>query len=101
MEERDLVYNLWWCLSLELKRAATNDGMDDKEYNSEAKVLTRLKQIAVKSQNTLVSQVQFLSISQDRNENIHSFVTRLSGAAIGCKFKVECNVERWPTIQIR
>ena len=27
-EQKDLVYNLWWCLSAELKRAATDDGMD-------------------------------------------------------------------------
>ena len=75
---------------MEIKRAAIDGRMDDEEYNSETKFLARLKQIAFKSQNTLVSQVQFLSIGQDTNENIHSIVTRLRYAAIGCKFKVEC-----------
>ena len=43
MEQKDLVYNLWWCLIVELKRAATDDGMDQEEYNTEVKFLARLK----------------------------------------------------------
>ena len=45
---------LWWCLSADLKRAATDDGMDKPEYNTEALFLVRLKEIAVKGQNAIV-----------------------------------------------
>ena len=76
-EQKDLVHNLWWCLSAELKRAATDDGVDNDEYNTKVKFLVRLKEIAVKGQNTIVGCVQFLSMGQERNENIHSFVSRL------------------------
>ena len=52
--------------------------------------MARLKEIAVKGQNTIVGQVQFLSMGQERNENIHIFLSRLRGAAIGCKFETKC-----------
>ena len=69
--------NLWWCLGSELKRAATDDGMDNEEFNTKEKFLARLKEIAVKSQNTIVGRVHFLNMGQERNENIHTFVSRL------------------------
>ena len=61
--------------------------MDNEEYNTKGKFLMRLKEIAVKGQNNIVGRVQFLRMGQERNENIHSFVSRLRGAEIGCKFK--------------
>ena len=76
-DQKDLVYNLWWCLSAELKRAVTNDGMESVDYNTEALFLARLKEIAVKGQNTIIGRVHFLSLGQERNENVHSFVSRL------------------------
>ena len=39
---------------MELKRAATDDIMEHEEYNTEEKFLARLKEIAVKGQNTIV-----------------------------------------------
>ena len=33
--DRDLVYNLWQCMSIELERAATDDGMNKPEFNTE------------------------------------------------------------------
>ena len=64
--------------------------MDKEDYNTEKLFMVRLKEIAVKGPNTIVVQVQFLSIGQERNENINSFVSRLRGAAVGCKFKKVC-----------
>ena len=51
--------------------------MDGEEFNTKVKFLTRLKEIAVKSQNTIVGWVHFLSMGQERNENVHNFVSRL------------------------
>ena len=52
--------------------------------------MARLKEIAVKGQNTIVGHVQFLSLGQERNESIHLYVSRLRGAAVGCSFEKAC-----------
>ena len=73
-----------------MKRAATDDRMNGQEFNSEALFLARLKEIAVKGQSTIVDRVQFLNLGQERNESIHSFVSRLRGAAVGCNYEKKC-----------
>ena len=55
---------------------------------TEALFLERIKKLAVKGQNTLVRQVQFLSLGQDRNDSINSYMSRLWEAAVGCQFEV-------------
>ena len=47
--------------------AAADDSLDNENL-SEEEILTKVKRLAVKSTNTLVSQVQFIQIGQDRSE---------------------------------
>ena len=65
--------------------------MDKPEFNTEVTFLARLKEIAVKGQNTIVGHVNFLNLGQERNESIHSYVSRLCGAAVSCNFEKRCS----------
>ena len=96
IQERVKVHNLWECLSDELIRAAMDDGFEDGSVVIEAVFLDHIKKLTVKTQNTLVGQVQFLNLGQDRGEEINSYVLRLHGAAVGCKFEVQspCECQR-------
>ena len=59
VEQIDLVYNLWWCMSGDFKRAATDDGMDKPEYNTKVLFLARLNEMTIKGQNIIVGHVNF------------------------------------------
>ena len=54
VQEKDLVHNLWECLSDELIRAARDDRFEDGSVETEAVFLERVKKLAVKNQYTLV-----------------------------------------------
>ena len=84
--ERDKVNNLWECLLEELVWAATDDGFKDGSVVTKAVFLNQIKKLAVKKQNTLVAQVQFLNMGQDRGKAINSYVSKPCEAAIECKF---------------
>ena len=82
-QERDKVHNLWECLSDELIRAATYDRFEDGSVVTDTVFLDRIKKLAVKNQNTLMGQVQFLNLGQDRGKTINSYVSRLCGGGCG------------------
>ena len=95
------MHNLWECLPNELIRAATYDGFTYGLVETEAMFLDIIKKLAVQSQNTLIGQVKFLNLGHDRNKSINSYVLRLLGAAMECKFEVPSQVDArgWSAIQ--
>jgi hypothetical protein len=80
---------LWGCLSTSLKSSARSDKLGEKD--TEVALLVGIKKLAVKVHNVLISQVQFLQLSQDREEPIRIFRARLRGAAAQLNFVVQCS----------
>lgn len=75
LDEDQIRNQLWGCLSNQLDKAAIEHGVDDT--TTEQAFLDRIKRLAVRRQNTLVNQVTFLSLGQDRDEPVSSFLARL------------------------
>ena len=88
-DQQEIIDQLWGCLADGLERAAQMDGAGDLTAQQDLK--ERIKRLAVKQQNTLVSQVRFLQMGQDRDEPVSGFVTRLCGTAQLCDFMVNCS----------
>ena len=53
-------------------------------------LLSAMKKMAVRTQNTLVNVVTFLCLGQDSDENCTSFSASLRGQASICDFTVQC-----------
>ena len=75
-EHNNFVYNLCACFSHDLDIAAADDSLDYENLTKE-EILIKVKRLAVKSTNTLVSQVQFFQMAQDRGELAINYLTRL------------------------
>ena len=90
VDQADICFNLWSSFSQELEIAAGDDGLGEEEALSEEGFLKRVRRLAVKSTNTLVSQVCFFKLGQDRGEPAAAYLARLRGAAASCKFQVKC-----------
>jgi hypothetical protein len=56
MSVPETIDHLWGCLSSGLKRSAQEDGL--REVRTEAELLAGIKRLAVRVQNTLISQVR-------------------------------------------
>ena len=90
--EGDAIVNeLWECCSSELGRRVYESGIQDKV--SEADLLAAMKRLALKSQNRLVNVVEFLSMSQESEEPITTFASRLRGQGKICQFSATCTKE--------
>jgi hypothetical protein len=68
----------------------------DKEISSkdETTILTAIRRLAVREENTMVSRVILQSMHQDRNEGVRNFSAKLSGQADICKFVAKCECGR-------
>ena len=78
-DQQDIIDQFWGCLADGLERAAQMDGAGD--LKNEVELRERIKRLAVKKQNALVSQARFLQMGQDRDKPVASFVARLRGTA--------------------
>ena len=66
-DHHDCVFNLWACFSHDLDIAAAAAGLDNRDLTEE-QILFQVKRLAVKSTNTLVFQIQFFQMGQDRGD---------------------------------
>ena len=66
-DHHDCVFNLWACFSHDLDIAAAAAGLDNRDITEE-QILFQVKRLAVKSTNTLVFQIQFFQMGQDRGD---------------------------------
>ena len=60
------------------------------DQKTELELLTEMKRLAVVSQNNMVNVVRLVSITQDRDEPIRSYLAKLKGASSVCKLTVMC-----------
>ena len=84
------MYNLWACFSHNLDITAAADGLENEDLTKD-QILIKVKRLAVKSRNTLVSQVQFFQTGQDRGKLAINYLSRLRSASASCNFTVKCN----------
>ena len=84
-----MVNQLWDCASEDLARRCYEAG-PSKDI-TEKDLLARMKKLAIKAQNKLVNIVEFLSMTQDNDEPVAMFLSRLKGQASVCDFTVKCS----------
>ena len=65
----------------------------DKTISSknETAILSAIRRLAVREENTMVSRVLLQSMHQDRDEGVRNFAARLNGQADICKYVVHCD----------
>ena len=95
VEGDQVISELWECCSSELGRRVYESGIPDKV--SEVDLLAAMKKMAIKNQNKLVNVVEFLSMSQEVEEPISTFASRLRGQGKICNFSVTCTRENCNT----
>ena len=89
LEGVNVVNQLWDCASEDLAWRCYEAG-PSKDI-TEKDLLARMKRLAIKAQNKLVNIVEFLSMTQDTDEPVAMFLSRLQGQASVCDFTVKCS----------
>ena len=91
LTDKVLIRQLVACCSTELRTSLSRlTGGNQFELN-EDELLRHMKQLAVRHQNPAVHVQQFLGLSQQSEEGVRSFLTRLQGVACRCSFVVKCD----------
>ena len=89
LEGQSIIDQLWACASHSLAKACYESGAT--ATSTEEELLEIMKKLSIKAQNKLVNVVQFLSMSQDTDEPVAKFVSRLKGQSNVCDFTVTCS----------
>ena len=85
-----LTRQLYACCSTSLKTSLSRTSGGTHFTLTEARMLDVIKQLAVKYQNPAVNVQEFLSMSQQADEGVRHYLSRLRGVASRCNFKVAC-----------
>ena len=86
----DVVIQLLECCNEELRKDLTRSAGGTVTGKTEAEVLTGMKALAVRSENTMVARVSLYNMRQDRDEAIRSFGAQIKGQVGVCKYMIEC-----------
>ena len=76
------------CCSSNLHRAVYNS--DISSEITEKELLSIIRRLSVRAQNVLVNRVTFLKMSQNKDESVESYVSRLRGQAGVCNYNIDC-----------
>lgn len=87
---RDKVIQLLECCDEPLRKDLTRSTGGSLTEKTEAEVLTAIRKLAVREENTMVAGVTLNKICQDRDETVRSFGAGLRGQASVCKFIMKC-----------
>ena len=79
---------LWACCDQDLEISVYNSGT--RNSAKEAELISAIKKLAVRGQNTTVNTVKFLDMVQDQGETAGAFAARLRGQASICNFSISC-----------
>ena len=91
LDGQHVIDHLWACATDGLARRCYDAGNCDKI--TEKNLLQRMKKMSIRAQNKLVNIVEFLSMTQNHDEPVAQFVSRLHGQAKVCNFSVKCTAE--------
>ena len=89
LKGNDIINQLWDCAGKDLARRAYESGPN--RGITEEDLLSRLRRLSIKAQNKLVNIVEFLSLTQDVDEPVAMFLSRLKGQASVCDFTIKCS----------
>ena len=85
LAEPDVTAYLLQCCDTELHMALYRANAN-LEAESEGVALAAIKKLAVRAEKEIVARVRLLSMKQDRDEPVRTFVTKLQGQASTCKY---------------
>ena len=85
-----LIRQLYACCSDELKQSLSRSTGGRQFVQTEANLLKLIKQLAVRYQNPAVHVQEFLGLSQQQDEGVRHYLTRLRGSASKCNFVENC-----------
>ena len=90
--DKDVSIQLLECLDPNLRRDVTRNavGPTPIEEFTEANLLTVIRALALREENSKVARVTLSRMVQDRGEPVRSFAARLSGQAEVCMFTHKC-----------
>ena len=85
-----LIRQLYACCSDDLKQSLSRSTGGRQFVQTEASLLKLIKQLAVRYQNPAVHVQEFLGLSQQQDEGVRHYLTRLRGSASRCNFVENC-----------
>ena len=85
-----LIRQLYACCSDELKQSLSRSTGGRQFVQTEKNLLKLVKQLAVRYQNPAVHVQEFLGLSQQQDEGVRHYLTRLRGSASRCNFVENC-----------
>ena len=85
-----LIRQLYACCSDELKQGLSRSTGGGQFSLTESNLLKLMRQLAVRYQNPAVHVQEFLSMSQQQEEPVRHYLTRLRGTAARCNFMEKC-----------
>ena len=88
---QNAIDQLWACASEELSRQCHDAGVT--KDTSEKDLLDMFRLCSIRAQNKLVNVVEFLNSSQNVEEPIAKFISRVRGQSKVCDFTVKCTKE--------
>ena len=86
----ECVVQLLECCDETLRKDLTRSAGGSLTSKSEAEVLSAIRTLAVREENTMVARVALHNMRQDRDEPVRNFGARLRGQAGVCKFIIPC-----------
>ena len=89
-----LIRQLFAACSDVLKHSLSRSTGGSQFSKSEQQLLDLMKQLAVRYQNPAVHVLEFLGLSQQQDEGVRHYLTRLRGVASRCNFTQKCECER-------
>ena len=85
-----LIRQLYACCADELKQGLSRSTGGGQFSLTESNLLKLMRQLAVRYQNPAVHVQEFLSMSQQQDEPVRQYLTRLKGTAARCNFMEKC-----------
>jgi hypothetical protein len=92
---QDIMVKVWECMLAGLRKVCEGDQVEEIA-TTERELLAAVNKLAVCAHNTLIAQVQFLSMGQEKDKAPISYAARLRGKSVLCDFKMKgmgCNAE--------
>ena len=87
---KDRVVQLLECCDEQLCKDLTRNTSGSLTNKTVDEIMTAIKKLAVREENTMVTRVQLHNMKQHRDKTIRSFGARLRGKANMCKFSIKC-----------
>ena len=87
---REAVIQLLECCDEQLRKELSRTAGNLLTNKPENELLTAIKRVAVREENSVVARVELYGMQQDRDETVQSFGARLRSQANVCKFTLEC-----------